>query len=401
MGPLAGYTILDISTVMAAPFGTSVLADHGADVIKIEAPGGDIMRNSGASPEPGMSPIFQHMNRNKRSMVLDLKAPAGRETLLRLARDADAVIYNMRPAALERLGLGYDAFREANPKIVHCGVIGYGQGGRYEARPAYDDLIQGASAVPQLFGRATQGPPRFVPFGMMDRMVGLYVALSVAMALLRRGQTGEGSEIVIPMFEAATHFVLVEHMFGASFDPPVGSAINKRMMEPDRRPFPTKDGYICALPYIDRHWRELSRIFGIDDLTLDPRFADFPSRRENITELYALLAEQLTTRTTDEWLALLDEADIPAVACPTVEELLEDPHLQDRGFYKKMPMPGGTFTHMASPVEWGDWEHPDPRPAPRLSEHAVVVLREAGFSDEEIDGLLADGITTDGVVPAS
>jgi crotonobetainyl-CoA:carnitine CoA-transferase CaiB-like acyl-CoA transferase len=373
-GPLDGVRIVDISTVMAAPFATHVLADHGADVIKVESPTGDIMRNSAQSPEPQMSPIFQHMNRNKRSIVLDLKSADDRAVLLDLVASADAFVYNMRPAVMARLELDYASVRAANPEIVYCGVIGYGRGGRYENRPAYDDLVQGAVAIPTLNTTPAAGP-RFVPAAIIDRTTGLYMANALLMALLRRERTGQGAAVEVPMFEAAAHFLLVEHMFGRSFEPPVGTAVNKRMLQPDRRPFPTSDGFVCVLPYTNRNWRDLSTILGIDDVTADPRFADFPARRENIGELYALLAARLSERTTDEWLASCDEVDIPASRCATVDELIDDPHLAERGFFRMVPDGHGMFRHMRSPIEWADWSPPDPRPAPRLGEHSAEITR--------------------------
>lgn len=372
--PLAGYRIIDVSTVMAAPFATHVLADHGADVIKIESPGGDIMRNSGRSPEPQMSPIFQHMNRNKRSVVLDLKAGEDRQALLDLVAGADAFVYNMRPAAMARLGLSYDALREVNERIVYCGVLGYGRGGRYEDRPAYDDLVQGATAIPTLVAAASGGPPRYIPAAVVDRITGLYAANALLMALLRRERTGTGAAVEVPMFEAAAHFLLVEHMFGRSFEPAMGTATNKRMLEPNRRPFPTRDGYVSVLPYTTRNWRDLSSLLGIDDVTADPRFADFASRREHIGELYALLAERLPTRTTDEWLTDFERVDISAARCATVDELIDDPHLADRHFFRTV----SSFRHMRSPVDWADWPQPDPRPAPRLGEHTAEVVCRSG-----------------------
>jgi len=392
-GPLAGVKVLDISTVMAGPFATHLLADQGADVIKVEPPEGDIMRFSGASPRPGMSPIFQHMNRNKRSIVLDLKKPGAVDVLLTLARTADAFVYNMRPRAMARLGLAYETLQAANPAIVYCGIVGYGQDGPYASRPAYDDLIQGVSGIPDLVGRATGGEPRYVPFAFCDRIAGLYAANALLAALLERARTGRGAAIEIPMFETSVHFLLVEHLFGASFEPAVGSALNARMLESNRKPYRTRDGYICVLPYTTRHWTSLFELVGRAELKDDARFADFASRREHIHVLYELLDRALRERTTGQWLAELERLDIPAAPSHAVADLPSDPHLVATSFFRSVAQDGGRFLHMAAPAQWKGRPFDDPAPAPALAEDARAILRAAGYADDRIDALAQDGVT--------
>ncbi len=393
-GPLAGVKVLDISTVMAGPFATHLLADQGADVIKVEPPEGDIMRFSGPSPRPGMSPIFQHMNRNKRSIVLDLKQAGATDVLLTLARTADVFVYNMRPRAMARLGLSYDTLRAANPAIVYCGIVGFGQEGPYAARPAYDDLIQGASGIPDLVGRATGGEPRYVPFAMCDRIAGLYAANALLAALLERTRIGKGTAIEIPMFETNVHFLLVEHLFGASFEPAAGDgALNTRMLEPNRKPYRTSDGYVCVLPYTTRHWRSLFELVGRAELQDDPRFADFASRREHIHVLYELLDGALRQRPTAAWLADFERIDIPAATANAIADLPSDPHLVASSFFRSVAQEDGRFLHMAAPVQWKDRAFADPSPAPVLAEDTRAILREAGYADERIDALARDGVT--------
>ena len=385
--------MIDITAVMAGPFGTLMLADRGADVIKVESPAGDAMRHSGPAPQPGMSPIFQHMNRNKRSIVLDLKKPGGVEVLMDLVRDADVFVYNMRPKAMARLGIGYERLAAVNERIIYCGIVGFGQAGPYAGRPAYDDLIQGVSGIPDIVGRANGGEPHYVPFAISDRVAGLYAANAILSALVEQGRTGKGAEIEVPMFEANVHFLMVEHLFGASFDPPVCSALNPRVLEPDRRPYPTRDGYVCVMPSTTRQWHSVFKLLGREDFQADPRFADNASRRAHIDVLYGLLASSLTERTTAEWLAVLVEADIPVAPMNSITELTADPHLAATGFFRKMAQQGGEFLHMAAPAQWADRPFADPLPAPALAQHTDDVLRELGYDELRIQALHRDGVT--------
>ena len=395
-GPLAGVRIIDLTTVLAGPFATHLLADQGADVVKVEAPGGDITRTVGRSPEPGMASIFQHINKNKRSVVLDMKQPQGLSALKRLVAGADALVFNMRADAMMRLGLGYEAVRAVNPAIVYCGFAGFGQGGAYAGKAAYDDLIQGLVAIPDLVARAGRSEPRYAPMSLADRIVGLYGANALLMALFRQARSGQGGAVEIPMFEAMAHFVLVEHMFYRSFEPPLGEAANPRGIDPNRKPLPTRDGYICLLPYSDRQWRKLFELLERADMRDDPRFATFTGRLEHVRELYAFLAATVGERPTAHWLAVFAEADIPAAPMNSLEELLADPHLAEVGFFRPIEKAGGTrFVHMASPLSWADWpgDALAMEAAPLLGQHSHELLREAGFSAAEIAEMAAAGVT--------
>ncbi|HEY2620498.1 MAG TPA: CoA transferase [Acetobacteraceae bacterium] len=397
-GPLAGIRVLDLTTVQMGPWCTRILADYGADMIKVEAPEGDSSRYTGVPCHRGMSGSFQHNARGKRSIAMDLKQPAAREALLRLVPTVDALASNIRPQALARLGLDYEAVKQRNPAIVYLSMVGYGSGGRYAGRPAYDDLIQAASGIPMLLQRST-GEPRFIPMAAIDRIVGSAAANALLAGLLARARTGIGQCIEVPMFETMAQFVLAEHMQGRTFDPPTGPAGYARTLSQHRRPYPTKDGFIAVLPYNDGQWRRFFEAIGKSHVVeTDPRFADIASRTANIDALYAMLGEELRHRTTDEWLDLLQRNDIPCIRPHTLESLLEDPHLADVEFFRIEKHPSeGRIRTMREPSRWSETEPPTGRFAPRLGQHTREVLAEAGCTPSEIDALMAQhAVMTDG-----
>jgi crotonobetainyl-CoA:carnitine CoA-transferase CaiB-like acyl-CoA transferase len=387
-GPLAGLRILDLTTVQMGPWCTRIVADLGAEVIKVEAPEGDSSRYTGVPRNRGMSGSFQHNASGKRSIALDLKKPEARDVILRLAARADAFVSNIRPAALERLGLGYDAVRKVSPSIVYLAMVGYGTGGRYAGRPAYDDLIQAASAIPMLLQRST-GEPRFIPMAAIDRIVGTAAANALLAGLLAKARTGIGQDIEVPMFETMVQFVLSEHMQGATFDPPTSAPGYPRTLSRSRRPYATQDGYLAVLPYNDGQWRRFFDAVGKGHLLAnDPRFADIGARTANIDALYDLIADELKTRPTAEWLKLLQENDIPCMVPHTLETLLEDPHLRDRGFFVYRDHPSeGRIRTMREPSTWSETPPPSDQFAPRLGQHTRQILIEAGYSQAEIDDM--------------
>ena len=389
-GPLAGLRILDLTTVQMGPWCTRILADLGADVIKVEAPEGDSARFTGQPRHRGMSPTFQHNNRNKRAITIDLKHPASRPVLLRLASRADAFASNIRPQALERLGLGHDAVKAVNPAIVYLSMVGYGSGGRYAGQPAYDDLIQAAAGVPMLLHRST-GQARYIPMAAIDRIVGSAAANALLAGLLCRARTGTGQRIEVPMFETMVQFVLSEHMQGATFDPPTGPMGYARTLSQHRRPYETKDGFVAVLPYNDGQWRRFFAAIGKAHLLDgDPRFADMASRSANIDSLYEMIAEELKHRTTAEWLDLLQQNDIPCVRPHTLESLLDDPHLADTGFFQFEDHPSeGRLRTMREPSTWSETEPPTGHFAPRRGEHTREILAEANYSGAEVEALIA------------
>ncbi|SPB14583.1 acetyl-CoA acetyltransferase [Caballeronia novacaledonica] len=394
-GPLNGVRIVDLTTVLMGPYATQILGDLGADIIKVEPPAGDNVRGLGPKRNEGMSGIFLHVNRNKRSIVLDLKIEAGREALLRLAADADVLIYNVRPQAMARLRLDYETLARVNPRIVYVGVYGYGQRGPYAAKPAYDDLIQGAVAIPTLGMLAGADAPRYVPCAMADRVVGMSAANAVSAALYHRALTGEGQRIDVPMFETMAQFILGDHLCGETFDPSAGPVGYARLLNDYRRPYETRDGYLCVMLYNDKQWRAFFDLIGQPEvMARDPRFSTISKRTEHIRELYRMVAELMKTRTSEAWRILLEQADIPVMPMHTIDSLMRDPHLDAVGFFEMVEHPSeGRMRTMAVPSTWSESVPTFRHHAPRFGEHSVEILREAGYTDAEIAALKAQGVT--------
>lgn len=387
-----------MTSVLMGPFASQALGDMDADVIKIESPHGDLVRQIGPARHDDMGPIFLNTNRNKRSVVLDLKHPDGAQALKRLLADADVLMYNVRPQAMARLGLDYEAVSAINPRIVYAGLFGFGQDGPYAARPAYDDLIQGAATLPHLIARATGGIPRYVPTAMADRIVGQTAVGAILASLLARGRTGRGDRVDIPMFETMVAFVLGDHMGGLTFEPPLDGGGYARQLSPERRPYRTSDGYICALVYNDKQWEGFLKAIGRELLPeQDERFASFANRSRNIDFVYGALSRIFEERTTAEWMRLLEEADVPFMPMHDLQSVLHDPHLEATGFFATVEHPSeGAIRTMRMPIKWTHNTADAPLPAPRLGENTRDVLGEAGFSAAEIESLVASGAARQG-----
>ena len=390
-GPLAGIRVLDLTTVLVGPYCTQVLAEMGAEVTKVEAPEGDVVRLIGPARHAGMGCMFITINRGKRSIALDLKQPAARAVLLRLAESADVLVTNIRPAAMARLGLDYAAVRAANPRIVYASVLGYAQDGPYGPRPAYDDLMQGAALIAGLNARVGNGEPRYVPLAMADRITGLMAASAINAALVHQVRSGEGQLVEVPMFETMLNFVLGDHLGGRVFDPPLDGGGYGRLLSPDRKPYRTKDGHVCTMIYNDRQWRNFCQAVGWPDLvSTDPRFASHATRTRHIDEILAMLAEEFRTRSTAEWLRLLEAADCPVTPVHTLESIFEDPHLVATGFFEPEEHPTeGRVTRMAVPVKFSATPTGDRSPSPRLGGDSAAILAEAGYAEAEIAALVA------------
>jgi formyl-CoA transferase len=375
-GPLDGVRVLDLTSVVLGPLATQVLADFGADVIKVEAPEGDLMRANGVSLHPGMSSIFLALNRNKRSIVLDLKQPRDADALRELIRDADVLVHNMRVAAVERLGFGHADARALNPRLVYCAATGFGQDGPDRDRPAFDDIIQAACGLASVnsAGRETMD---YVASLVADKTTGLAVANAVMAALFHRERHGEGQYVEVPMLETMAAFTLAEHMGGLTFkDSPVKAGY-ARLLGGGRRPARTRDGWIALLPYTARHWEAFFHAAGQDALCARYDVADRQSRNRHIQALYGHLLDILRERGTDEWLAMCDELDIPATRIYGLDELPEHPHLKAVGLFQERVHPTeGPVRELRPTARFHGTPTSLRRPAPTLGQHTEEVLAE-------------------------
>ena len=390
-GPLDGVRILDCTTVVLGPWAAQQLGDLGADVIKIEPPEGDTTRQLGPARNPGMAAFYLGCNRSKRSIVLDLKQEAGRKALFKLAETADVLMHNYRPDPARRLGVEYEAFRAVNPGLVYVGTYGFRASGPYGDKPAYDDIIQAASGLASLQASIV-GEPRYVPTIVADKSSSMTVLAAVLAALYHKARTGEGQEVEVPMFESMAAWVMVEHLYGETFAPPRETIGYKRILNPNRRPFKTKDGYLAILPYTDQNWRDFFTLAGRQDLLDDPRYKTLATRLRHIEILYNELATIALTRTNAEWLAELDRRNIPAMSVNTLQSLLHDPHLEAVGFWQMVEHPTeGTMRLPGLPATYSKTPGAIRRLPPRLGEHSEEILREAGLSADEIAAQLASG----------
>jgi crotonobetainyl-CoA:carnitine CoA-transferase CaiB-like acyl-CoA transferase len=396
-GPLEGVRVLDLTSVVVGPLATQIMADHGAEVIKIESPAGDIVRTlAGRGVTAGMSGKVLHVNRNKRSIALDLKQEAARDALMKLIEGADVLIWNMRPPAMARLGLAYEDVRRVNPRIIYCGMFGFGQDGRYRDKPAYDSIIQGSAGIAALHHRVT-GEPRYLPMVIADRTVGLIAVQMILMALYHRTRTGEGQAIEIPMFENIVKSVLEEHMYLKTFDPPLGPTGDPRLLDAEARPLATQDGWICISGNTDGQAFAIFDAIGKPELKTDPRFNSIAARFKNTPEYFRIRAEGLREKTTAEWLKIFDATNVPAMPFQTLDELMQDPHLKDIGFFSLIEHPTeGRIRNMRLPNKLSGGVRRDFRPAPKIGEHSIEILREAGYDDAAIEAMVASSATVDG-----
>ncbi|MDE2514412.1 MAG: CoA transferase [Rhodospirillales bacterium] len=388
-GPLHGIRVIDLTQVVLGPFATQVLGDMGADVIKVETPAGDSTRQIGPCRSAAMGSYYANLNRNKRSIALDLKRPAAKAALWRLIEGADVFVHNMRPGAIARLGLDYAAVAARNPAIVYASAGGFGADTSRRDSPAYDDLIQGMSGLAAL-NAGPDGAPRYVPSVIADKLCGHVLASMTAMALVHRARTGEGQEVHVPMLETMLDFLLPEHFWAATIAEPARGMGYPRMLTPHRRPYATADGYICVIAVSDQQWQRIFAVLGRPDLAADPRFASVAARARHVDELYGLLAEGLRARPTAEWRSLLDAADVPNGAVGTLAGLLDDSYLRESGYFQPTEHPDeGAVIARRAPARFSATPPAPPGLWPKLGADGAAVLAEAGYAAEEIAAILA------------
>ena len=391
-GPLAGIRILDLASVIMGPVSAQYLADMGADVIKVEAPEGDLTRALGPRRSDRMGAVFLTCNRNKRSIVLDMKRPEAREVLYRLAAGSDALVHSIRSEPAAKIGLTYEALRRHNERLVYCHVKGYSDAGAYAGQPAFDDTIQAGSGLAML-QTVVAGEPRYFPSSIVDKICGIHAAYAILLALFHRERTGRGQQVELPMFETMAAFNVTEHLWGEAFQPPIGPMGYESIRKGVRKPYRTKDGHLAFLPYSDLHWQKFFRLIGRPELIDDPRFCSFDARTRNPDAVFGFVEQTLRERTTAEWVALLADQDMPMSAVNDLEGLLDHPHLASVDFWKTMEHPSeGRLRMPASPIGLSDSPAAIRRLAPRLGEHTREVLREFDFAEAEIGRLLEAGI---------
>jgi len=389
-GPLSGIRVIDITTVVLGPFCTQTLGDMGADVIKVETTQGDSTRLIGPSRTQGMGSYFANLNRNKRSLAIDLKKPAAREAILRLVETADVFVHNMRIGAAQRLGLDYATLSARKPKLIYACASGFRKGSSMQEFPAYDDLIQGVSGTASL-NAGPDGAPRYFPTVMVDKLTGAQFASMIGMALFHRERTGQGQEVHLPMMETILSFMLVEHLWHGTLGEPERGLGYPRMLTPHRRPYRTKDGYISVIAHSDAQWGKLFEAMGVPELIQDSRFNSVSARSKNIDAVYATLTEGMIQRTTDEWLAELRPADIPCGKANNLDDLFTDPYLIETGYFEPHQHPTeGDVVIPAIPARFSKSPPNIHRPWPTLGQHSREILAEAGCSEAEIAAILAE-----------
>ena len=376
-GPLAGIHVVDLTSVGMGPYATQTLGDMGAEVIKVETAAGDIFRYTTPSVHAGMSAAFVQLNRNKRSIVLDLKTADDLDVLKKLIDRADVLVYSIRPQAMRRLGLDYETLKQTNARLIYCGAYGFSEKGPYAGRPAFDDIIQAMSGLADVQGRGAAQAPSYVNAIVADKVSGLTTVNAIAMALYEREQSKQGQAIEVPMFETMVAFNLVEHMAGASFTESTAPMGYARILSKLRKPYRTADGYIGLLPYTTEQWRRFFELSGCAAYAREPRFMVPSQRAVNIEEMYEILEKIVAQRTTEYWVTTLQAADVPVTAVQSLEDLLKDPHLQEIGFFQTAVHPTeGAIKMPGMAVQFSRTPGSIRRLAPQLGEHSVEIRGE-------------------------
>ena len=392
-GPLKGLKIIELTSVVLGPWASQILADMGAEVIKVEAPFGDSNRQLGASRNPNMAALYLSNNRNKRSLVLDLKQASARDALLAIIKDSDVFLHNNRPQVMTKLKLEYSDIKSVNENIIYCGTYGYSKDGPYGEKGALDDSIQAASGIAAL-NELVLGEPRYLPTVVADKTTAITVVYSILAALFHRERTGHGQAVEVPMFETMVSFVMAEHIWGEVFEPPLGKAGYTRLMSHHRKPYKTKDGYIAVLPYMNDHWKTFCEKAGRQDLIDDDRFKTLSSRVKNIDDTYAETGKILSTKTTQEWLDIFADTKVPVNVVNSLDDLFTDPHLEAVGFWQDFDHPTeGKLKMPGFPAKFSETPATIRKHAPNFGEHSIEILTEAGIDEETINEMIESKAT--------
>ena len=393
-GTLEGIRVVDLTTVIMGPWAAQMMGDMGADVIKVETPNGDISRGMGPGRNKGMAACFLTTNRNKRSIVLDITQDDGVKALRRLIDTADVFMHNLRPKVMKKFNLGYETFKKTNPELVYCGAYGFRADGPWADKPAYDDVIQTAAGVCDM-QKLLSDQPRYVPTLMADKTSAYAVFSAILAALVHRERGGGGQAVEVPMYETMVDFVMVEHLYGATFDPPVGEMGYERLMNIERRPYKTSDGaFLTVLPYTDKNWTDFFKLAQREELMEDPAFQSHENRLNNSPKVYAVLAEIVGTQPLARWVQDLDANNIPVMVVQKKEDLIEDKQLNATGFWHSVEHPTEGKLRLADPpFRYTKSPSEIRRMPPALGEQSWDILREAGYTTEEIDLLMAKNVS--------
>ncbi|UOA33117.1 Acetyl-CoA:oxalate CoA-transferase [Sulfitobacter sp. DSM 110093] len=380
-GPLSGVRVVDLTNVIMGPYATHILADMGADVVKVESAAGDSLRGYRPARSDDMSGAFMHLNRNKRSIVLDLKSADGRAALDRLLEGADVFVHALRPKAITRLGYSPTEVRALNPEIIYCGAYGFSVDGPYADKAAYDDIIQAGSGIASISARVSaDGEPAFVPTVLCDKLGGQAIAYAILAALFAREKGAGGQDIEVPMFETSIEFMMLEHMGGFSFEPSIGKPGFSRILSKFRKPFRTSDGHCCILPYSDRNWQDFYDFVGCSELAADPKYSKLSIRVQNIDDLYALIEKHAAGQSTADWVAFCDRKSIPCMPVLSFEDIVEDSHVKAVKLFQAANHPTeGAYKAIRSPIKFSGSEFSVRRHAPKLGQHTIEILNEIGM----------------------
>ena len=389
--PLKGIKVIDASSILMVPYCTRLLADMGAEIIKVETISGDNTRYIGPSVNKGMAAVFLNINRNKKSISVDLKSADGRLIIYKLIKKSDVFVSNIRKASLERLKLTHSDFIKINPKIITANAVGFSSKGPYAGLPAFDDTIQAISGM-AAYQETYSDQPSYTSGATADKVTGLMLGMSILSALFNREKNGEGTELEVPMMETMVDFTLVEHLYGYNFLPPKAPPVYPRQSSPNRKPYKTLDGYIAVLPYSDDQWLRFFSIIKKENILKDPKFCSLESRNQNIDELYKILSEELKKRNTSYWIKNLREQDIPATKVNFPKDLFEDEHLERTNFFKVQDHPTeGKLLYPSFPVEFNEDETSESLHAPSLGENTKEILTDLGYSEFEIESFVSKG----------